>query len=202
MKRLKIILGRSGTTLVAISLALLLVSVIPQPQYSRSEGSAPLSPEQFSIISSQQDLTPQQELEITVAVEGTLKIYLLELNSQLQFSVDNGTEEAAEELKKSLTQVEQLVKETIETQPDKIIWEREIQNGSHHRIYSPTRIINATLVIYNPTSETAHVEHKVVLKSSLAPTEKVQTIAYGAAPIGILLALPWLIDGWKQRKHK
>ena len=202
MKRLKIILGRSGTTLVAISLALLLVSVIPQPQYYRSEGSGNRLPERFSIISSQQDLTPQQELDITVTVEGTVKIYLLEMHSQLQFSVDNGTEEGLEELNKSLNQVEQLVKETIETQPDKIIWEREIQNGSHHRIYIPTRIINATLVIYNPTSEMVHTEHTVLLKSSLAPTEKVQTIAYGAAQIGILLALPWLMDSWKQRKHK
>ena len=105
MKRLRIILGRSGTTLVAISLALLLVSIIPQPQYSRSAGSALLLQEKFRIISSQQDLTPQQELEITVTVDGKVKIYLLEMSSQLLFIVDGGTEKGLEELNEGLDQV-------------------------------------------------------------------------------------------------
>jgi hypothetical protein len=70
------------------------------------------------------------------------------------------------------------------------------------RAYIPTRVINATLVLYNPSSETVPVEHTVSLKSSLAPTEKVQTITYFAAPIGIILAMPWLLNVWKQRKQK
>jgi len=42
----------------------------------------------------------------------------------------------------------------------------------------------------------------VTLTSSLAPKEKVLTIAYFAAPIGIILAIPWLLNFWKQRKTK
>jgi hypothetical protein len=128
-------------------------------------------------------------------------MYLLDMHSQLLFIADEGTEEGLQKLHEGLEQVRQMVKELIETQPDKIIWEREIQNGTYHRMYIPTRIINATFVIYNPTSENAQVEHTVVMKSSLAPTEKVQTIAYGAATIGIILALPWILDTRKQRKQ-
>ena len=200
MKRLRIILGRSGTTLVAISLALLLVSAIPQPQFSSSSGSGLLSSEQFRIIASQQDLTPQQELEIKIAVEGALKIYLLEMSGLIQFTVGD-VDVASQEMIEGFEMLEQLAKEIVETQPDRIVWEREIQDGYYSRKYIPTRIINATIVLYNPSSETVHVEHAVSLKSSLAPEEKVQTIAYVAAPLGIILALPWLVDSWKRRKQ-
>ena len=156
MKRLKTILGRSGTTLIAISLALLLVSIIPQPQFSRSEGATPLSPEQLSIIYTRQDLTPQQELEITVTSEGALKIYLLEMSGEIQFTVED-VEVGLQELNEGFDMLKQLAKEIIETKHDKIIWESEIQNGYYSRKYIPTRIINATIVIYNPSSETVKV---------------------------------------------
>lgn len=202
MNRWKTILGRGGTTLIAISLALLLVSIVPQPQFSRTEGSMHLSPEQVRIISSQQDLTPQQELEITVTVEGPIKIYLLEMIDQVQFVRFGEVEFNFTDIQESMKQQEMLVLEILDEQPDKIIWEREVHNGYSSRNYSPTRVINATLVLYNPSSETANVEYSVSLKSSLAPGDKVRNIAYWAAPIGIILALPWLLNLRKQRKHK
>jgi len=191
VKRWKTILGRGGTTLIAISLALLLVSIIPQPQMSRSEGYGPLSPEQVQIAFHSQNLNPQQEVEVAVTVEGALKVYLLEMSVELQFVsgiFDYGF---------NLTDLQEL----LEEHPDRIIWEREVENGEYQRSYTPTRVMNATVVFYNPSSETAIVEYNVALKSSLAPGDKVRNIAYCTAPIGLILAIPWLANIWKQRKQ-
>jgi hypothetical protein len=61
--------------------------------------------------------------------------------------------------------------------------------------------MNATLVFYNPSSADAILDYEVTLTSTVAPGEKVRNIAYWAAPIGIILALPWLLNMWKQRKQ-
>jgi hypothetical protein len=192
VKRWTTILGRGGTTLIAISLALLLVSIIPQPQLSSTEGRTPLLPDQLSIVFTPGALTPQQELQLAVTVEGTLKVYLLEISVEFRLG------EGIFELGFNLTDLQELEEE----HPDKIIWEDPVENSDYERSFTPTRVMNATVVFYNPSSEIAIAEYDIALKSSLAPGEKVQTIAYWAAPIGIILASPWLLNIWKQRKHK
>jgi hypothetical protein len=44
------------------------------------------------------------------------------------------------------------------------------------------------------------VDYEVTLISTVAPGEKVRNIAYWITPIGIILAIPWLVNMWKQRK--
>ena len=191
MKRWTTVLGRVGTVLIAISLALLLVSLIPQLQLSTAKGSMPIPPEQVQIAFNSQNLNPQQEVQVAVTVEGTLTVYLLEISIELQFA--NGTFDYGF----NSTDLQEFLSE----HPDRIIWEREVENGEYQRSYTPTRVMNATVVFYNPSSETATVEYNVALKSSLAPGDKVRNIAYCAAPIGIILAIPWLANIWKQRKQ-
>ena len=192
MKRWTTVLGRVGTVLIAISLALLLVSLIPQLPLSTARGGTYLSQDQFSIVFNPGDLTPQQEVQVAVTVEGTLRVYLLEISVEFQFV--NGTFD----YDFNLTDLQKLLAE----HPDQIIWEREVENSYYKRNYIPTRVTNATVVFYNPSSESAYVEYDVALKSSLAPGDKVRTIAYCAAPIGIILAMPWFLNVWKQRKQK
>jgi len=193
VKRWTTILGRGGTTLIAISLALLLVSLIPSIQMSSSEGSGRLPPEGIMILFHQQNLNPQQELEVAVTVEGTLTVYLLELNIELEFNPETGFVQRF-----NSTDLQQILQENR----DLIIWEHEVENGDYKRSYTPTRILNATLIVYNPSdSENAYLDHSVSLQSSLAPGDKVRTIAYWAAPIGVILAIPWLVNIWKERKQ-
>jgi hypothetical protein len=183
-----------------MSLALLLVSIIPQPQLSATEGRTPLLPDQLSIVFNPGALTPQQELHLAFTVEGTLKVYLLEINVELQFVndiFDYGFNLTDFDYGFNLTDLQEL----LEEQPDRIIWEREVEDGDYKRSYTPTRIMNTTVVFYNPSSEITLVEYNVALRSSLAPGEKVQNIAYCAAPIGIILAIPWFVNSWKQRKQ-
>ena len=192
MKRWTTVLGRVGTVLIAISLALLLVSLIPQLQLSTAKGSMPIPPEQVQIAFNSQNLNPQQEVQVAVTVEGTLTVYLLEISIELQFA--NGTFDYGF----NSTDLQEFLSE----HPDRIIWEPEVENGDYKRSYTPTRVMNAAVVFYNPSSETAYVEYDVALKSSLAPRDKVRTIAYWAAPTGIILATPWFLNVWKQRKQK
>ena len=194
MKRWTNILGRGGTTLIAISLALLLVSLIPQIQMSSSKGGGPLSPGGINILLHQQNLNPQQELEVAVTVEGTVTVYLLELNVEVEFSPTTGFVQRF-----NVTDLQQILQENR----DLIIWEHEVENGDYKRSYTPTRVMNATVIAYNqPDSEIAYLEYNVALQSGLAPGDKVRTIAYFAAPIGIILAIPWFLNLWKQRKQK
>ena len=85
--------------------------------------------------------------------------------------------------------------------PEKILWEQKVEDSSYKQNYVPSAIVNATVVAYNTGSETATVNYNIALKSSLAPGNKVQTIAYFAAPLGIIMAVPWILSGWKQRKQ-
>lgn len=188
MNRWITVLGRGGTTLIAVSLALLLVFVVPQLQFSRNEDQTSLLPEQVDVMFTTQELTPQQELEVTVTVEGPLKMYLLEMSVQFQFF--EGGNYAFD-----LSDIEQFIEEN----PDGVILEQLVENGNISESYAPPRIMNATLVFYNPSSETSQVEYYVSLKSSHSTEEKVQTIAYWAAVTGVLLALPWLTYLLKHR---
>ena len=193
MKRWTTILGRGGTTLIAISLALLLVSLIPSIQMSSSKGSGRLPPGGIMILFNQPNLNPQQELEVAVTVEGTLTVYLLELSMELEFFPDAGFVERF-----NVTDLQQILQENR----DLIIWEHEVENGDYKRSYTPTRVMNATVIAYNqPDSEIAYLEYDVALQSGLAPKEKVRTIAYFAAPIGVILAIPWFVNIWKERKQ-
>jgi hypothetical protein len=193
VKRWTTILGRGGTTLIAISLALLLVSLIPSIQMSSSEGSGRLPPEGIMILFHQQNLNPQQELEVAVTVEGTLTVYLLELNIELEFTPESGFVEMF-----NVTDLQQILQENR----DLIIWEDPVENGDYKRNYTPTRVMNVTVILHNPSdSEAADLEHSMSLQSGLAPRDKVRNIAYWAAPIGVILMIPWLVNLWKERKQ-
>ena len=192
MKRWTNILGRGGTTLITISLALLLVSLIPQLESSSSSGSMNIGSGQFSIMFSPGTITPQQEVQVAVTVEGTLNVYLFEIDAGLQFINDTF------DFGFNLTDLQEL----LDKHPEQIIWQHEVENSHYERNYNPSKLINATVVVYNQGSESARIEYDMSLKSSLAPGDKVRTIAYFAAPVGVIMALPWLLDMWKQRKQK
>jgi hypothetical protein len=195
LKRWMTILGRFGTTLIAVSLALLLVSIVPSINTYQSSGSGHLSPGNIRIMFNIQNLNPQHEMEVTVAVEGTITIYLLELDPKVTFNLTIGF------IDYNFTSTDLL--EVLKEQPDKVIWKQEAESGDYTWRYVPTRVMNATVVAYNqPDAERAHLDASVSLHSSLAPKDKVRTIAYVAAPVGVILALPWLVTLWKERKQK
>ena len=190
MKRWTTVLGRLGTVLIAVSLALLLVSLIPQLDLLNYQVTREFSPEEVYTTFSQ-SLDPQQGFKLKVTTNDTISFYLLELLNQDPFPEVNPLFENGTELQ-----------EFLAANPQLTIWEYDLENEEFEESYTPTKVVDATLVFYNPTSEKVTVDYEVTVTSSVAPGEKVQTIALWTTPIGVILALPWLLDLRKQRKHK
>jgi hypothetical protein len=195
MKRWTIVVGRGGTTLIAISLALLLVSLIPQINLMTLGGSMTISPGMVQATNSRL-LNPQQGVQIKATVEGTINIYLLEISSGQIFPGTGGGMVLA-----NATDLQEILDAFLDANPSLIIWDYNLEDELFDRSYTPTKVMNATLVFHNPSlDEVATVDYELSLISTVAPGEKVRNIAYWAAPIGIVLAIPWLVNIWKERK--
>jgi len=133
----------------------------------------------------------QQELKISVIVhDDFLKVYLLDMNVEYNF--------IKEEDKFNATTLQQFLIE----HPDQVLWERDVEKGQYEWRYTTTKIMDATIVFYNPTSENSVVGYKVLVYSSLVPGDTVQKFAFCATLIGLILTLPWFLISWRQRKNK
>lgn len=191
MNRSILMLGRGGTVLLFIGLALLLVSFIPPAQLGTT-GSKTAVPPQWAQPSFEQILTPQQGLQVTFTANGTLDVYILEVSSQTLFQLANG----------ELLNVT-ILEEFLENNPDAIGWQDEIRNGKTHHEYVPTRVTNATLILANPGLDYVPVEIEVTITSQVAPGTKVRNLSLGAIPIGFFMALPWIAQLWREKdKHQ
>ncbi len=187
MKRWITLLGRGGSVLVTIGLALLLVSLIPSAELATSAGSTAIPPKWVqSFIET--ILTPQQGLRIAIIVDGTLDLYLLEVSSYALYQwVGNDF--------LNVTDLE----EFLQANPDSIGWYKMVQNERIEHEYIPTKITNATLVFANPSSEYVSVDYEVSKTSRIAPGTKVQYLAQWIIPIGFVLTLPWITQTWKRK---
>jgi hypothetical protein len=197
MKRWIIFLGRGGTVLIAIGLALLLVSLIPSAtiiSFGRSGyvvGSKTFEPLSYyeSII------TPQQGLQVTFAANDTLTVYILEVRTQTLYDWIN-EHHPPEPYGRSLFNVTNL-EEFLEANPDLIGWQGEMREGKID--YVPTKVTNATLILSNPSSDDITVEYEGSITTLIAPGTKVRNLAQWAIPIGFVLALPWLTQLLKEK---
>lgn len=205
MKRWKIVLGRCGTTLIAISLALLLVSLVPSVRTRGISNAADVSSETFtplrlipepfeSFFNAQ--LTPQQGLEMEFSVTGNVTVYLLQVTAQTVVNWTSSQQTSGRDF--NFTSFEDF----LEIHPDSVCWSAELYREEITYTYVPEKVTNATIILANPSSDNILVVYDVRIVSMLAPEDKVRTIAYFAAPIGVIMAVPWLLSGWKQRKQK
>ena len=201
MKRWLLVMGRVGTVMVAAGLALLLVSLIPPARTSSFSSGNQIAPETFQLFGpalppfatnitfySQffSTLTPQQELRVELTCNGTLEAYLLKTSTQsFMDNFEAGHNTSA-------------LKGYLQTNPDTVVWQGEIAfEGTVD--YIPTEVINATLILSNPSSDSIRVDFEGGILSLLGPSGKVQALAFFAIPIGFVLASPWLLN---MRKSK
>ena len=203
MKRRIIFIGRGGTVLITIGLALLLVSRIPSdslasaflctyipPKVSQRanlqfyrESPGPVQPF-YEIL-----LTPQEGLRILIWANTTINVYILEVSFQIfyQWVGDDIL---------NVTDLDEFLK----ANPGVIGWSGEVYNGYIEYEYVPTKVTNATLVFSNPSSEIAHVDADVAQISRLARI-KTRNLGQWVSPIGFVLSLPWLTQTWKKKQH-
>jgi len=190
MKRWMIFIGRGGTVLVAIGFALLLVSLFPSAQLVSTGGSGSIIPEMFQ-TPFERVLTPQQGLEITISANGTLTTFILEVSSQTIYTWIGDYNVHA--WMQNVTNLE----EFLEANPDSIGLQKEISEGKID--YIPTKVTNATLILSNPGSERINWEFEASITAIIAPGAKVRNLAQWTIPIGFVLALPWLVQLWREK---
>ncbi|XHH08196.1 MAG: hypothetical protein ACFCUE_11565 [Candidatus Bathyarchaeia archaeon] len=195
MKRFMDISSRIGTILIAVSLALLVVSLIPPAQLNSFTGSDKVAPQMFrqlgpgnpfiNVTNSNvtfnilffSTLTPQQELNLPLKCNGTIDVYVLKVN--LETFLANFQKNDVDAFTAFLVE-----------NPELVGWQGQIREGTVK--YVPTEIINATVVFGNPSLDTIHIDYNGSILSLVASSDKVQTSAMYVFPLGVLFSLPLL----------
>ncbi len=184
-----IILGRAGTVLIAIDLALLFVSILPSSAPFALTNSITVSPGKFLPDESILGVTPQQILHVNVTVQGTLDIFLLQLNPE---TLAKGTTNSSAQSLQSF----------LQTSPQTMISSQEVTNKSFVLPeFAPTELTNVTLVLSNPTQTSSKSEDSFALSESLAPEARVRALAGWTIPLGFVATLPWLAETRKNKKQ-
>jgi hypothetical protein len=197
MKWWTLLLGRIGTTVIVIGLALLLVSFIPHMEI---EGTSFMSP--YPSISKtwgtlyEGILTELQTLRLALTVNGTLDVYVLEVSSQEITQWINRT------YSWSMVNNATGLDEFLNSHPASVVRHGEIHSGTISYEYAPTKITNVTLDVSNHTPDTVIANYTWTLFGNVAPVSKVQTLSAFAIPIGFVFTLPWLSNLLKAKKRR
>jgi hypothetical protein len=195
VKSWPIVLGRGGTVLLAVGLALLLVSFIPSVQSNTQE--------QLQVINNASwqtyyidTITPQQTLDITITTNGTIDAYLLETWPSTAYDWISEHNPGLTDFP-NVTYFDQF----IEANPTLIAWKSEIHGGTVSYEYVPTAVVNVTLAVSNHGSDSVNVDFQDSLRSGIAPTAKVRLLSEFAIPIGFVFTLPWLNELRAKKKQ-
>lgn len=198
------LIGRIGTVLLMIGLALAIISFTPSATFGYEIGQTWwLTPEKYQVIHSSV-YTPQTGIQITVDSNSTVKLYILGVSAfELEDWTLNWVNETYPGLEgyrmwdaiSNLTALEKF----LQAHPHAVLWESTLEQ-SISRSYFPSTVLNVTLIVANPTLNSAEVETKIAQKTALAPNERVAIPALCLIPIGVVLAIPWMIRGKVKKK--
>jgi hypothetical protein len=207
MKRWAILLGRIGTTIIAIGLALLLVSLIPPTQinglaYNWGYSSIPQPnigyPSNSWSAVYEGVLTEPQTLRVNIAANASFNVYMLEVSSSTIDKWINQTYSGSVDFS-NVTYLDQF----LNSHPGVIGWEGEIHNGTIAFEYTPRRIVDISLVVSNHSPEAVGISaYELLWFSSVAPVSKVQTLSEIAVPIGAVFTLLYLSSLLKTKKRR
>ena len=219
------LLGRIGTVILMIGLALLVFSLIPSGARYEPGGSQPIGPEQY-MLEELWVYLPQTGLQISVESTDNVHVYLLGVS---QVELDNWItllmetypdsdpylamfiysytvpmiffhEAYPEETHLSLNDSQTwdmmwdvaVLDKGLQTHPEIILWDPPPGSSFSHELL-PADALDIMVVIANPSSNTVEVDWKVKEIAAVAAKERVIVAARLLIPIGIALAIPWLI---------
>jgi hypothetical protein len=219
------LLGRIGTVILMIGLALLVFSLIPSGARYEPGGSQPIGPEQY-MLEELWVYLPQTGFQISVESTDNVHVYLLGVS---QVELDNWItllmetypdsdpylemfiysytvpmiffhEAYPEETHLSLndSQTWDMMRDVavldkgLQTHPEIILWGPPPGSSFSHELL-PADALDIMVVIANPSSNTVEVDWKVKEIAAVAAKERVIVAARLLIPIGIALAIPWLI---------
>ena len=219
------LLGRIGTVILMIGLALLVFSLIPSGARYEPGGSQPIGPEQY-MLEELWVYLPQTGLQISVESTDNVHVYLLGVSQverdnwitllmetypdsdpYLEMFIYSYTvpmiffhEAYPEETHLSLNDSQTwdmmwdvaVLDKGLQTHPEIILWGLPPGSSFSHELL-PADALDIMVVIANPSSNTVEVDWKVKDIAAVAAKERVIVAARLLIPIGIALAIPWLI---------
>lgn len=214
------LLGRTGTVLLMVGLALIVVWVPPPGSPSESSSSGTMPAEEYKIEHSGV-YRSQTGFEISVESSESVRIYLLGLSSRELEDWRTQVREAYPDLDdmwiRMFTVPLVFVREAypdlddpqiedimdivwnvsvldrgLQTHPEIVLWQSPpIRTLSYE--FFPADVLAVTVVVANPFSSNATVRTKIRDLAALAPKDRVILPALLLISIGVALAGPWLI---------
>ncbi len=199
MSRLATITGRTGTVLLAMSLALLLVSLVPsgQQQYTTS-GNQYLAPSNFTISGYFLNLNPQRGIHANVTAYGELRVYVFENNSAVIFNWINSH---LPDPSNYTQQQETFMLDAFLGNHTSLIGYQKNITGQAEFDYTPTQVEETTLIFANYGNTTVRFAYQIFVISTLAPSAKLQMTAAIMIPVGAILATPWIANIVKEKRR-
>ena len=214
------LLGRIGTVILMIGLALLVFSLIPSGAGFQSAWSQPIEPEQYMI---REVYSPQTGFQISVESTDNVHVYLLGVSPVELDNWKTLLREAYPDLDEIFIRFwvvpmiffhEAYPEETLpnlddpqtwdmmwdvavldkglQTHPEIILWDPPPSSSFSHELF-PADALDIMAVVANPSSSAVEVDMEIRDLAAVAAKERVIVAARLLIPIGIALAIPWLI---------
>jgi hypothetical protein len=198
------LLSRAGTVLLVAGLALVLLSAIPPRKIENTDfrGTVRLQPRTFSIESTFYTylrLNPQYGIYINAQANSTVTATLLSLGNQY---IQQWITDRYPESQPSSNLNTSIMEDLLNNHPYSIAWQDRIENNNLELQYTPTKLMNVTLIFSNTGTENAKVTYNGKLLNFIVPSERALNPAKIVVPVGVVLTLPWLNSTLKQGRHK
>jgi len=219
-------MGRTGTVLLMIGLALVFVSLIPPHSPSRGSSRGSIAPQQYSITDSRV-YTPQTGFRVSVESSDSVQVFFLGLR---QPEYDNWRTQLADvyfdspqmrdfytvplvflmEAYPDLDDIRLIdimdimfdvavLDKGLETHSEVIVWESPPSTAVSHEFF-PTEVLHVTVIVANRSPDTVELETERVDSKMLAPKERLVLPARLLISAGIALTIVWLV--WKRAKKR
>lgn len=193
MKRWINLTARVGMMLIVISLALFIVSLMPQSeQYKEPPTQEMILPQTYSIIFSSQyatPLSPQMGIHIILVTNGTLNLKLFNSHWNYTFSWVP--------IRGNINQLE----EYAASHPANLTLEQNIPSGNTTFEYVPSKIEGATMIVSNPTSSAVQLRYENITFNVIASSDRVFLALVITAPLGIALTVPRIVSTFIERRR-
>ncbi|MDH4269519.1 MAG: hypothetical protein OEV52_04385 [Dehalococcoidia bacterium] len=214
------LLGRTGTVILMVGLALVLVSVPPTGSPSQSSSSGSMPAEEYKIAHSGV-YRSQTGFQISVESTDNVHVYLLGLSPLELENWRTQVREAYPDLDdmwiKIFTvplvfvreaypdlddpQIEDIMDivwnisvldKGLRTHPEIVLWQSPPSSALSHEFF-PADVLTVSVIVANPSSGNVTVRTNIKDLAALAPKERVILPAVLLISIGVALAIPWLV---------
>jgi len=190
--------GRLGTVLLMIGLALGLVSLIPAAPMGgfSSEGFQSAPQKKYTTLYTTSVITPQTGLLVSVNASNEVYVYVLNVfekglrdwsTSWVREHFPNLNESALWWESFNLTVLDAF----LDSHSDVVVWKSDAFTKLSQEVF-PAKVSNATVLVANPSFDSAEIEYEIKSITSLVPRERTFLPAQLLAVIGAFLTVPWI----------